>query len=167
MEWLTPGAGDDAGRFVPTDPQSRVVYDESLATGAVLTGKRTGDFADYWGGDHHDGVPIFVPTHQAPTANPYERVHYVTDGIESCVAQAKAAAGDRNVLLHGAYTAQTCLRAGLLDVLEIQLMPVLLGQGRRLFDHLPPDHIELELTREIAGAGVLHLRYQVHHQDNE
>jgi dihydrofolate reductase len=89
-------------------------------------------------------------------------VHYVTDGIESCVAQAKAAAGDRNVLLHGAYTAQECLKAGVLDQLEIQLMPVLLGQGRRLFEDLPASHTELELTREIAAPGVLHLRYQVH-----
>jgi dihydrofolate reductase len=162
MEWLSPGDGNDTNSYRPTDPQSQVVYDESMSTGAVITGRRTGDFAGYWGGDHHGGVPIFVPTHQAPADNPYERVHYVTDGIESCVAQAKAAAGDRDVMLHGAYTAQACLKAGVLDVLEIQLMPVLLGQGRRLFEHLSADHIELELTREIAAPGVLHLRYQVH-----
>jgi dihydrofolate reductase len=161
MEWLNVGGGNDTGSYRPTTPGSQVVYDESMSTGAVLTGRRTGDFADYWGGDHHDGVPIFVPTRQAPAEAPYERVHYVTDGIESCVAQAKAAAGDRNVLLHGAYTAQECLRAGVLDQLEIQLMPVLLGHGRRLFEDLPADHIELELTREIAAPGVLHLRYQV------
>jgi dihydrofolate reductase len=165
MEWLSPGDGSDTSSYRPTHPQSQVVYDESMSTGAVITGRRTGDFAGYWGGDHHDGVPIFVPTHRAPTDNPYERVHYVTDGIESCVAQAKAAAGDRDVMLHGAYTAQACLKAGLLDVLEIQLMPVLLGQGRRLFEHMPADHVELELTREIAAPGVLHLRYQVHTKD--
>ncbi|MGH8860754.1 MAG: dihydrofolate reductase family protein [Jatrophihabitantaceae bacterium] len=120
-----------------------------MSTGAVITGRRTGDFADYWGGDHHDGVPIFVPTHAAPTDNPYERVHFVTEGIESCVQQAKAAAGDRDVMLHGAYTAQECLKAGVLDVLEIQLMPVLLGQGRLLFDGLAPGHIELDLVRTL------------------
>ena len=162
MEWLSPGDGNDTGSYRPSDPGSQVVYDECMSTGAVIIGRRTGDFAGYWGGDHHDGVPIFVPTHQAPTDNPYERVHYVTDGIESCVAQAKAAAGDRDVMLHGAYTAQACLNAGVLDVLEIQLMPVLLGQGRRLFDHMPAEHVELELTREIAAPGVLHLRYEVH-----
>ncbi len=74
---------------------------------------------------------------------------------------AKAAAGDRDVMLHGAYTAQECLKAGLLDVLEIQLMPVLLGQGRLLFEGLPPEHIELDLVRTLEAPGVLHLRYEV------
>jgi dihydrofolate reductase len=113
------------------------VFDEALATGAVITGKRTGDFAGYWGGDHHNGVPIFVPTDQPPAENPFEQVHSVTDGIAACVQQAKAAAGDRDVFMHGAYTAQRALKAGVLDVIEIQLRPVLLGQGPRLFDDLP------------------------------
>jgi dihydrofolate reductase len=132
-----------------------------MSTGAVLTGRRTGDFADYWGGDHHDGVPIFVPTRAAPTDNRYRRVHFVTEGIAACVEQAKAAAGDRDVMLHGAYTAQQALKAGVLDVLEIQLMPVLLGQGRRLFEDLTPEHIELDLVRTLEAPGVLHLRYEV------
>ena len=122
-----------------------------MSSGAVITGRRTGDFADYWGGDHHDCVPIFVPTHKPPAQNPYERVHYITDGIESCVQQAKAAAGDRDVMLHGAYTGQESLKAGVLDAIEIQLRPVLLGQGRRLFDNLPPKHIELDLVRTAAS----------------
>ena len=88
-------------------------------------------------------------------------MHYVTDGIESCVAQARSAAGDRDILVHGAYTAQECLKAGLLDVIEIQLMPVLLGQGRLLFDNLGPEHIELELVRTLEAPKVLHLRYEV------
>lgn len=160
MDWLG-GGGTGVSDFRPSDPNSQIVFDEGMATGAVLTGKRTGDFAHYWGGDHHNGVPIFVPTHNPPADNPYENVHYVTDGIESCVAQAKAAAGDRDVLLHGAYTAQECLKAGVLDLIDIQLRPVLLGQGRRLFDGLPPEHIELDLIRTLEGPGVLHLRYEV------
>jgi dihydrofolate reductase len=161
MEWLDLERGSTVGDFRPVAEQSRIVFDELMSTGAVLTGRRTGDFAGYWGGDHHDGMPIFVPTHSAPADNPHELVHYVTDGIEECVAQAKAAAGDRDVLLHGAYTAQECLKAGLLDVLEIQLMPVLLGQGRLLFDGLQPDHIELDLARTLEAPGVLHVRYEV------
>lgn len=161
MEWLGPG-GPAVADWRPSDPNSQIVFDESLSTGAVITGRRTGDFANYWGGDHHDGVPIFVPTHTAPPENPYERVHYVTEGIAACVEQAKAAAGGLDVMLHGAYTAQECLKARLLDVLEIQLMPVLLGEGRRLFDGLPPDHIELELVRTLEAPSVLHLRYEVH-----
>jgi dihydrofolate reductase len=163
MDWLGGGGDGDDGveAFRPRDPQSRIVFDEMLATGAVITGKRTGDFAGYWGGDHHDGVPIFVPTHQPPADNPYERVHYVTDGIGACVAQAKAAAGGRDVMLHGAYTAQEALKAGVLDAIEIQLRPVLLGQGRLLFDGLSPEHIELNLVRTLEAPDVLHLSYEV------
>lgn len=168
MDWLNGVSGrgdsvDSVGGYRPSNPNSQLVFDESMATGAIITGKRTGDFAGYWGGEHHNGVPIFVPTHRAPADNPYPRVHYVTDGIEECVAQAKAAAGGQDVMMHGAYTAQSALRAGVLDVIEIQLRPVLLGQGRRLFDHLPPDHIELELVRTLEAPGVLHLRYEVRH----
>lgn len=160
MEWLgSGGVGVDDWR--PSAPESQIVFDESMSTGAVLIGRRTGDFADYWGGDHHNGVPIFVPTHQAPAERRYERVRYVTDGIEACVQQAKEAAGDRDVMLHGAYTAQECLKAGVLDVIEIQLMPVLLGAGRSLFDELGTKHIELDLVRTLEAPGVLHLRYEV------
>jgi dihydrofolate reductase len=163
MDWLGGGesGGNEPGDYRPGDPNSQTVYDEAMATGAVITGRRTGDFAGYWGGDHHDGVPIFVPTHQAPAENPFERVHYVIDGIESCVRQAKAAAGERDVMLHGAYTAQECLKHGVLDVIDIQLRPVLLGQGRRLFDNLPAEHIELDLVRTLEAPGTLHLRYEV------
>ena len=158
--WLGHG-GPKVADFRPTASQSQIVFDEAMSTGAVITGRRTGEFADYWGGDHHDGVPIFVPTHTAPADNRHERVHFVTEGIAACVEQAKAAAGDRDVMLHGAYTAQECLKAGLLDVLEIQLIPVLLGQGRLLFEGLPPEHIELNLVRTLEAPGVLHLRYEV------
>jgi dihydrofolate reductase len=158
-KWLGPGSGPDDLR--PTDEPSRTVFDEMLSTGAVITGRRTGDFVDYWGGDHHDGVPVFVPTHHAPAGSHAGDVRFVTDGIESCAAQAKAAAGDRDVMVHGAYTAQACLRARVLDVLEIQLVPVLLGQGRRLFDGLGPDHIELRPVRALESPEALHLRYEV------
>jgi hypothetical protein len=86
MDWLG-GPSDATGvdAFRPRDPNSQIVFDEMLATGAVITGKRTGDFAGYWDGDHHNGVPIFVPTHQPPAENPFEQVHYVTDGIAACV----------------------------------------------------------------------------------
>jgi len=88
-------------------------------------------------------------------------VRFVTDGIESCAAQAKAGAGDRNVVLHGACTARGCLRARVLDVLEIQLVPVLSGRGRRPFDGLGPGHIELPLVWALESPRALHLRYQV------
>jgi dihydrofolate reductase len=134
---------------------------DGSACGAASVSCWTGDFAGYWGGDHLNGVPIFVPTHQPPAENRFEHVHYVTDGIAACVRQAKAAAGDRDVFMHGAYTAQRALKAGVLDAIEIQLRPVLLGQGRRLFDGLPPEHIELDLVRALKAPATVHLRYQV------
>jgi dihydrofolate reductase len=155
--------GGGGARWRPDDSASRVVFDEMLATGAVITGRRTGDFAGYWGGDHHHGVPVFVPTHEPPAENPFERVHYITEGIGACVRRAKAAAGGRDVMLHGAYTAQKAIQAGVLDSIEIQLRPFLLGQGRRLFDGLPADHVDLELVRTLEAPGTLHLRYDVRH----
>jgi dihydrofolate reductase len=113
------------------------------------------------GGDHHDGVPVFVLTHHPPDGAPPGSVQYVTDGVAAAVARAKAVAGNGDVMVHGATTAQELLRAGLLDEMEIHLVPVLLGQGRRLFDSLGPQHIELELTRTLQAPDVTHLHYRV------
>jgi len=158
--WFATGT-DDPKSYRPASGPSAQVFDELMATGAVIAGRRTFELAGGWGGDHHDGVPVFIPTHTAPEGEPPGQVRFVTDGIESCVAQAKSAAGDRNVLLHGAGTAQECLRAGLLDEMEIHLVPVLLGRGRRLFDDLGPEHIELEPLRTLQAPDVTHLRYRV------
>jgi dihydrofolate reductase len=87
-------------------------------------------------------------------------VTYVSDVAEA-MAAAKEAAGTRDVLVHGAGTAQMALAAGVLDEVQIHLVPVLLGEGRRLFENLGPDHIELEPTRVLEGEGVTHLRYRV------
>ena len=136
--------------------------DEVKETGAVLSGRRTVEQVDHWGGDHHDGVPIFVPSHgpPGPSVANYPLVTYVTDGIASAMAQAKAAAGDRNVLVHGAYTAQRALEAGVLDELQIHQIPVLFGGGRRLFEMLP-SRVELEITRVIDTPEATHIRYRV------
>jgi dihydrofolate reductase len=135
--------------------------DEVNATGAVLAGRRTVEQVDHWKGDHH-GVPIFVPSHRppGPTVANYPLVTYVSDGIASAMAQAKAAAGERNVLVHGAYTAQRALEAGVLDELQIHQIPVLFGGGRRLFDVLP-SRVELEVARVIDTPEATHIRYRV------
>ncbi|HEX6288130.1 MAG TPA: dihydrofolate reductase family protein [Herpetosiphonaceae bacterium] len=135
--------------------------DEINATGAVLVGRRTAEVVDHWGGDHH-GVPIFVVSHRppGPSAATYPLVTYVTDGIVSAMAQAKAAAGDRNVLVHGAYTAQRALEAGVLDEVQIHQIPVLLGGGRRLFEELP-SRVELEIVRVIDTPEATHIRYRI------
>ena len=158
-EWITTPDGE-YGR--PSGPAGEL-FDEWDAAGAVLAGRRTVEQVDHWGGDHHGrGVPIFVPSHRPPgpsVAN-YPLVTYVTDGIASAMAQAKAAAGDRNVMVHGAYTAQRALEAGVLDELQIHQIPVLLGAGRRLFDVLP-SRVELEIVRVIDTPEATHIRYRV------
>lgn len=157
--WLADG-GVDPASYRPTDEAGATVFDELMATGAVITGRRTFEFAGGWAGDHHDGVPIFVLTHTVPPEPPPGSARYVTD-IASCVDQATAAAGGREILLHGAAAAQACLRAGLLDELQLTVVPVLMGQGRRLFADLPPEHVELDLVRALDGPGVQHVRYRV------
>ncbi len=159
------GFASDAGPTAETTDGSgvgRQFLDEGNKTGAVLSGRNTVEQVDHWGGDHHDGVPIFVVSHRPPAASVerYPLVRYVTDGIVSAMSQAKAAAGDRNVLVHGAYTAQTALEAGVLDELQIHQVPVLFGSGRRLFDVLPT-RVELEIVRVIDTPEATHLRYRV------
>ena len=144
----------------PPGPAAEVV-DWIYATGAVLAGRRTVEQVDHWGGDHH-GTPVFVPSHRppGPTVADYPMVTYVSDGIASAMAQAKAAAGDRDVLVHGAYTAQRALEAGVLDELLISHIPVLFGGGRLLFDLLPA-RVELEIVRVISTPEATHVRHRV------
>jgi dihydrofolate reductase len=157
-EWF--GFTPDGNFTRPPGPVGRLI-DEMDAFGAIVAGRRTVEQVDHWGGDRH-GVPIFVPSHRPPgpsVAN-YAMVTYVADGIESAMAQAKAAAGDGYVLVHGAYTAQRALEAGVLDELQIDQIPVLFGGGRRLFDVLP-SRVELEIVRVIDTPEATHIRYRV------
>jgi dihydrofolate reductase len=134
-------------------------------TGAILTGGRTYDIVNGWESSHpiHD-VPVFVLSKDVPEKVPKGKstLTFVTDGIISVVKQAKAAAGAKNVyVLGGANTAQQCLGSGLLDEMQIHLVPVLLGDGARLFDHIGIGQIELVKTRAIDSPGVSHLRFRV------
>ncbi len=158
------GFASDAGPTAETTDGSGIgeqFLDEIKETGAVLSGRNTVEQVDHWAGDHHDGVPIFVPSHRPPGTSvaKYPLVTYVTDGIVSAMAQAKAAAGDRDVLVHGAYTAQTALEADVLDELQIHQVPVLFGSGRRLFDVLST-RVELEIVRVIDTPEATHIRYR-------
>ena len=131
--------------------------------GAMLTGRRTCDAAHAWGGQHPFGVPTFVVTHHVPDGWPPDSsVHFVTDGVETAVAQAKAAGGDKSVGIHGADTIQQCLNAGLVDELHIDLAAVLLGKGVRLFDRLADTPVTLGDPSVVGGEAVTHLRYPVH-----
>jgi dihydrofolate reductase len=139
------------------------IVNEFLATGATVAGRGTFELAGGWGGDHHDGVPIFILSRHEPAAEFAQMplVSYVND-VKTAMARAKDAAGDKNVLVHGAGTAQFALAAGVLDELELHVIPVLFGQGRDLFEGLAPEQIELERTRILEGeGGVTHMHYRV------
>jgi dihydrofolate reductase len=138
------------------------VYAEVLATRAVISGRRTYELAGRWNGDHHDGVPIFVLTHDVPDDPPPGSVRYVTE-VHECARAAREAAGDADVMVHGTGAGQALLRAGEVDELDLHVVPVLLGQGRRLFDHLPAELVALELVRRVGTPEVTHLRYRVGH----
>ena len=107
-------------------------------------------------------MPILFLTRRDPADMPeWPLVTYVSD-VTSAMDQAREGAGDRDVLVHGAGTAQLALAAGVLDELELHVIPVLFGQGRRLFDGLAAEQIELERTRILEGEdGVVHMRYRV------
>jgi len=160
-EWALAGADGHKGVVRPAGANGEV-WDEFMATGAVVAGRGTFEPAGGWGGDHHDGVPIFILSRGEPgiDTGQWPLVTYVND-VSTAMSEAKRAAGDRNVLVHGAGTAQLALAAGVLDELEIHLIPVLFGQGRRLFDRLDPEQIELQRTRVLEGDGVTHLHYRV------
>lgn len=164
-EWVFQGRGKHPRQAVggQESVNGRVV-DEVMATGAVVTGRATFEAADGWGGDHHDGVPVYVLSRNpAPAwAAQWPGVRYTSD-LAAAVREAKRAAGEKDVLVHGASVmVRRALAAGLLDELAITLVPVLLGGGRRLFEDLGGQQCRLERVRVLeAEGGVTHLRYRV------
>jgi dihydrofolate reductase len=164
-DWAFPDVdpdqrGPNVGRLAGTNGE---VGGEMNSTGAVVAGRGTFEPAGGWGGDHHDGVPIFIYSRQEPgiDISQWPLVTYVDD-VTSAMTRAKEAAGEKNVLVHGAAVAQLALASGILDEMELHVVPVLFGQGRRLFDNLDPEQIELERTRILEGeGGVTHMHYRV------
>jgi dihydrofolate reductase len=163
-DWIFAGEPSAAGGLParPGGVNGEVIDEFMTTTGAVVAGRQTFELAGGWGGDHHDGIPIFVYSRREPPAEyaAMQLVTYLTD-VETAFARAREAAGEKNVLVHGVATAQLALAAGILDELQIHLIPVLLGDGRRLFEHPAPEQVELEPIRIQEGDGVTHLRYRV------
>ena len=164
-EWIFPGAagGDFEAAEARLQGANREVYDEFMGSGAVIAGRRTFEPAGGWGGDHHDGVPIFILSRHPKRdwAARWPLVHYTPD-LGGAVRDAREAAGDGIVLVHWSSIAQRMLTERLLDELQIHLVPVLLGDGIRLFEHLGVEPRELERVRVREGdGGVVHLRYRV------
>jgi dihydrofolate reductase len=164
FDWWTSGPerlGPD-DRFKPP-VRSRAVVQEMFTCGAIITGRRTFDIANGWGGHHPVGAPFFLLTHSPPDEHvgPGTGGTVVTDGIESALAQARAVAGERDIAVGAADVAQQYLNAGLLDEIHLNLVPVLLGGGVRLFANLDGRRFGLECTRLVESDGVTHLRYRV------
>jgi dihydrofolate reductase len=157
-QWFCP----DGESFVRPEGAAGELFDEFSDIGALLSGRRTAEQVDHWNGDIH-GVPIFVVSHRSPdpAVAAFPKVTYVLDGMASAMAQARAAAGEKNVLVHGgAETLRSALEEGVLDELQIHQIPVLFGKGRRLFDGLS-SRIELEIVRVIDAPDATHIRYRV------
>ncbi|MDB6028716.1 MAG: Dihydrofolate reductase [Verrucomicrobiales bacterium] len=158
-----PVGGSDPMTFRVSRPSADHLHGLISELGAMVSGRRTFNKAEGWGGNHSWG-PAFVLTHEIPKGwpRPNSTVHFVTDGIESAVNQAKSAAAGKSVGVHGADTIQQCLNAGLLDEIHVDIAAVLLGSGIRLFDRLAGTPIVLGNPTVIAGIGVTHLRYPLH-----
>jgi dihydrofolate reductase len=165
------GLGDNGGRLhwwfgqaAENDPDgiNAAVVDEFRKTGAVVAGRGTVEPAGWWKGDHHDGVPIFILTRTKTPAD-VEQWPLITvlDDAAEAITRAKEAAGDRDVLVHGVGCATAALSAGVLDEVQLHLVPTILGEGRRLFEGIGAEPHEFELIRNIEGPGVTHLRYRV------
>lgn len=131
--------------------------------GVLVYGRRTFDESGGWIGGHPIGKPVIVVTHSVPDGWPRADtpLTFVTDGIESALAQAKATAGGKAVVVGSADLTQQCLNLGLLDELQIDLVPLLLGKGIRFLDHLAKTPVALAEPSVVQGAGVTHLSYQV------
>lgn len=136
--------------------------------GALVGGRRLFDLTQGWGGSHPMGVPVFVVTHSVPGDwdHPEAPFTFVTDGVESAVAQAKQAAGEKSVAVASASVAAQCLDAGLLDQVDIDLVPVILGSGIPFFAGLANAPVAFENPEVIQGDGVTHLSYRVRRTDS-
>lgn len=145
----------------PTVMLPQYAPDESLITMTPL-GRELRDLRSSF--LSRQAVPIFVLTRSVPDEPAPGHARYVTD-VREAAALARQAAGDRDILLHGAEAARAFLQAGELDEMALQIVPVLLGQGRRLFDDMAPEHVELELVRALESPGMLHTRYRVRSAD--
>ena len=167
FKWYFSGDTDvpisDGNMVLKASSQSAKLLDEAFKRyGAGVWGRRTFDIAHAWGG-HPPGKPCFIVTHQPPQEWVYEGspFTFVTDGVESAIRQARHAAGDKDVVICTANILQQCLKAGLVDEIHVDVAPLLLGDGVRLFDHMGTVPIQLEGIRAVEAPNVTHLAYRV------
>jgi dihydrofolate reductase len=168
--WMTSGDTDytvmigDEEQRLKIAAESVENFEDAINTiGALVAGRRLYELTNGWGGHHPIGAPVVVVTHRPPPAWVKEEwpVTFVTDGLESALEQAKVIAGGKKVVVASATIVQQCLNAGLLDEIHIDLVPFLLGDGVRLFEHLKLAPVALEDPQVRIGKGVTHLTYRL------
>jgi dihydrofolate reductase len=164
------GLGDGGERlhewaFNSTDPRNRAFIEEAGNTGAVITGRKTYDLSiPYWGADGPVGsarVPTVIVSHSVPQDVPANSVYIFVDNIKAAYEQAQKAAGDKNIGVAGANVAQQLITHGFVDEVLVHVVPVLFGDGVRLFEHTGSQHTALELIEVIETKEVIHLHYRV------
>ncbi len=151
------------GVFKMTKDGADMIREAIQSAGVLVTARRTFDIAHAWGGKHPMDVPIVVLTHRVPQewVKPGSPFTFVTDGVTSAIKKARQIAGDKAVVVGAPSVVQQCLKAGLMDEIHIDLVPALLFNGIRLFDHLGIQPMDLEITEVNATAEVVHLTYRV------
>ncbi|GLY89787.1 dihydrofolate reductase family protein [Actinoallomurus iriomotensis] len=156
-------AADPRWSFRTTEASAGHLREQLAGTGALVVGRRLFDVTEGWGGNHPFGVPVFVVTHRKPDDPPFPGgpFTFVTDGVESAIAQARQVAGGKDVGVAAGQMARQALAAGLLEEIGVDLVPVLLGGGIRFFDTIADAPVVLGAPRVIEGNGVTHLRYPV------
>jgi dihydrofolate reductase len=150
--------------FNSADPRNREIAEAVVAsTGAVIVGRTTYNVSiPNWGADGPIGrVPTIVVSHSVPKDIPDGGVYIFVDSVEAAHAEAKKAAGNKDIVVHGANTAQQLITLGLIDELLIHVAPVLFGSGIRLYEHQGSEHIPLETTEVIETKEAIHLRFRV------
>ena len=161
--WLV--AGDTPSRHAPSfsmSKRSRQFFDGLVdRLGATIAGRRTYDDSDGWGGELPFDWPYFIVTHHVPENAADLPFTFVTDGVKHAVELAKKAAGDKDVSVMGGDIVRQCLTAGLLDEIDIDLVPIILGNGVPFFEEPANGRIKLEQTRVVDAPGVTHLRFRV------
>ena len=160
VEWFFDG-DTEVGPFRTSEASARLLRDAFESIGALIGGRTYFDLAQGWGGRHPMGVPVYILTHEPPADWPSDStIHFVTDGLESAVAQAREAAAGKDIGVATPGLVRQCLDAGLLDELQVNVVPVVLGEGRPFFDGIA-QAVNLEGPEVVEGSGVTHLRYRI------
>jgi dihydrofolate reductase len=151
----------DWATFKMSPASAEYMRSAMAGVGALIAGRHLFDITHGWGGTHPLGVPIFVVTHQPPEDWPHPETFTFVGGVEEAVERASKAAGDKNVVVASSKVAQQCLDAGLLDAVNVDLVPIILGEGVRWFENLAQTPIDLDNPTVIEGDRVTHLSYRV------